>query len=513
MLRRMGRQYTIEHYLRAARPHPRRGARHRALDRRHRRVLRRDRRRVRGDAAAAGRRALRPGLRRRVQRAAGHAGDPPRGRRARRPRSAAGSSSSSSARSASASSATGRGSGGRPRSSSTRSCRRSTTTTRTSGRGRRRAGARPSRATRSRTCPAGLVHLAGRSRENKLVHLAGAARPRRPARATSRSTTPGRTRSGGRPPDARAAARHRRADRDRQDRARDPDRGAAARRRDPRRGRLGRLAPGLPGPRHRHGQGDARRSAARVVHHGLDLVDPDEPFSVAGFRAHALAVLADLGARGGIGILAGGTGFWLRAVMTGLDTDALAFDPAVRAGLEDDLARDGLRALAGRLRTAAPSLAARTDLHNPRRVVRALEIAALRGDAPPPAPLGYPAPARRDPARRRSAGARAAGRAPCSRAVRGRPGRRGAGAPRALGPVPAGVLGDRLPRELGVPRRRPHARGGDRARRPAQRRLREAPAHVVPARAHPRGRRRDGGRSTPRRDVDSRGAALAALGG
>ena len=55
----------------------------------------------------------------------------------------------------------------------------------------------------------------------------------------------------------------------------------------------------------------------RVVHHGLDLVDPDEPFSVAQFRTHALAALEDLGARAGVGILAGGTGFWLRAVDLG----------------------------------------------------------------------------------------------------------------------------------------------------------------------------------------------------
>lgn len=131
---------------------------------------------------------------------------------------------------------------------------------------------------------------------------------------------------------------------------------------------------------------------ARVVHHGLDLVDPDQPYSVADFRAHALAALEALGARDGIGILAGGTGFWLRAVFAGIDTDALPSDAAVRARLEADLARDGVRALAARLLADAPRLAARTDPRNPRRVVRALEIAALRGDAPLPAPVGYPAP-------------------------------------------------------------------------------------------------------------------------
>ena len=131
---------------------------------------------------------------------------------------------------------------------------------------------------------------------------------------------------------------------------------------------------------------------ARVVHHGLDLVDPDEPFSVADFRAHALAALAALGARGGVGILAGGTGLWLRAVSAGIDTDALPSDAVVRAAIEGDLVDDGLDALAQRLATTAPNLAARTDLRNPRRVVRALEIATLQGDEPLPGPLATRAP-------------------------------------------------------------------------------------------------------------------------
>ena len=141
--------------------------------------------------------------------------------------------------------------------------------------------------------------------------------------------------------------------------------------------------------------GTAKASAeerARVVHHGIDLVDPDQPFTIADFRTHALEALEALGARRGIGILAGGTGFWLRAVMRGIDTDALAFDPDVRATIEADLARHGVAELARRLRNLAPRLAGRTDLKNPRRVVRALEIATLRGDAPLPEPVGYPAP-------------------------------------------------------------------------------------------------------------------------
>jgi tRNA dimethylallyltransferase len=129
-----------------------------------------------------------------------------------------------------------------------------------------------------------------------------------------------------------------------------------------------------------------------VPHHGLDLVDPDQPFSVADFVDHATGALAALAAGGGVAILAGGTGFWIRAVAGGLALDDLPWDPAVRASLEADLLSHGLADLVARLRRLAPALAATIDVRNSRRVVRALEIATLRGDAPLPAPRGYPGP-------------------------------------------------------------------------------------------------------------------------
>jgi tRNA dimethylallyltransferase len=132
---------------------------------------------------------------------------------------------------------------------------------------------------------------------------------------------------------------------------------------------------------------------ARVPHFGLDLVDPDQPFSVADFVAHAGGVLRDLAGEDGVGILAGGTGLYLRAVGRGLDTAGLPSDPELRARLEADLLRDGLPSLARRLGTLAPTLAARVDLRNQRRVVRALEIAEIAGDVALPPPRGYPGPA------------------------------------------------------------------------------------------------------------------------
>ena len=131
---------------------------------------------------------------------------------------------------------------------------------------------------------------------------------------------------------------------------------------------------------------------ADIPHHGLDLVEPDQSFSVADFVRHARGALGGIAEAGGVAILVGGTGLYLRAVARGLDTEALPSDPVIRARIEEDLQRDGLEPSVARLRALAPTLASRIDLANPRRVARALEIAELRGDAPPPPPLGYDGP-------------------------------------------------------------------------------------------------------------------------
>jgi len=141
--------------------------------------------------------------------------------------------------------------------------------------------------------------------------------------------------------------------------------------------------------------GTAKASAgdrARAPHHGLDLVDPDAPFSVADFAAHARDALGAIERDGGVAILAGGTGLYLRAVARGLDTEALPSDPVLRGRLEEELVVDGLGSLVARLQVLAPTASARVDLHNPRRVVRALEMAELTGDVPPPPARGYPGP-------------------------------------------------------------------------------------------------------------------------
>ena len=130
---------------------------------------------------------------------------------------------------------------------------------------------------------------------------------------------------------------------------------------------------------------------AAVPHHLLDLVAPDEPFSVADWAARARMAVPQIAARGHLPLLVGGTGLYLSALL-----DGYAFGPGPdttqRAELGAQLAAVGVEPLAKQLGAVDPSAAQRIDLHNPRRVTRALErsSAAGGGAAPPPASVPWP---------------------------------------------------------------------------------------------------------------------------
>jgi len=116
-----------------------------------------------------------------------------------------------------------------------------------------------------------------------------------------------------------------------------------------------------------------------IPHHCLDLVEPDEEYSVARYQADAGAAITDIHARGKLPVLCGGTGLYIRAVLYGLDLPIAAADWDLRARLEDEAQRHGAQALHDRLRQVDPVAAARIHPHNVRRVVRALEVYVLTG--------------------------------------------------------------------------------------------------------------------------------------
>ena len=112
----------------------------------------------------------------------------------------------------------------------------------------------------------------------------------------------------------------------------------------------------------------------RVPHHCIDVADPGERYDVARYRRDALAALADIAARGRRAIIAGGTGLYVRALLDGLDLDAVPSDPALRRELETLAATE----VVARLEALDPD-AAGVARGNTRRAVRYLELALLAG--------------------------------------------------------------------------------------------------------------------------------------
>jgi tRNA dimethylallyltransferase len=119
-----------------------------------------------------------------------------------------------------------------------------------------------------------------------------------------------------------------------------------------------------------------------LVHHLIDVVDPDERYHAARFVAEARAAIVAIHGRGRLPAVVGGTGFYIRALLRGLDPAPPA-DPEFRRALSEAVAREGRRALYARLGREAPALARGLHPHDTVRVIRALERARTAGAAGP----------------------------------------------------------------------------------------------------------------------------------
>ena len=106
-----------------------------------------------------------------------------------------------------------------------------------------------------------------------------------------------------------------------------------------------------------------------VVHHLIDVVDPDDRYQAARFRTDARRAIADIRARGRLPVVVGGTGLYIRALLRGLDPAPPA-DLAFRSELETV----GAHALHERLAAAAPAMPRRLHPPHRARVVRAREL-------------------------------------------------------------------------------------------------------------------------------------------
>jgi len=119
----------------------------------------------------------------------------------------------------------------------------------------------------------------------------------------------------------------------------------------------------------------SREDRNRMPHHMIDVTDPSERFTVSRYRNEARRAIGTIARP----LLVGGSGLYYRAVV-----DDLAFPPE-DADVRDELEREALlvgpRRLYGRLREVDPVAAARIDPANVRRTIRAVEVAAITGEA------------------------------------------------------------------------------------------------------------------------------------
>lgn len=120
------------------------------------------------------------------------------------------------------------------------------------------------------------------------------------------------------------------------------------------------------------------REMKGVPHHLIDVVDPDEPFSVAEWAKKAYSILDTLIERGKVPVVVGGTGLYVRAITDDLDFAHQVGDSVVRERWEQFAQTHGRQALHEALRERDPDSAARLHENDVRRVIRALEVFELR---------------------------------------------------------------------------------------------------------------------------------------
>jgi tRNA dimethylallyltransferase len=117
---------------------------------------------------------------------------------------------------------------------------------------------------------------------------------------------------------------------------------------------------------------------ARVRHHLIDVIDPDEEFNAALFRELATQSIHEVHERKANPVICGGTGLYIKALTRGL-FQGPGQDPEVRRKLEDEMAANGLSALYQRLARVDPTVTSTIHPNDRQRVIRALEVYELTG--------------------------------------------------------------------------------------------------------------------------------------
>ena len=113
--------------------------------------------------------------------------------------------------------------------------------------------------------------------------------------------------------------------------------------------------------------------------HLIDVVEPEEDFSVAQFKKLSLAALEDIHGRGKLAIVVGGTGLYLRVLLEDYGLTSTPADEAIRSRLNREAEEQGTAALHARLTQSDPAAAEKIHPNDRKRIVRAMEVLLRTG--------------------------------------------------------------------------------------------------------------------------------------
>jgi len=114
-----------------------------------------------------------------------------------------------------------------------------------------------------------------------------------------------------------------------------------------------------------------------IRHYLLDIVNPDETFTLADYKEKALKAIKEIIKKGKIPFLVGGTGLYIHALVDNLEIPKVGPNLGLRKELESKTQEE----LIDMLKESDPDSYAKIDLQNPRRVIRALEVVLGTGES------------------------------------------------------------------------------------------------------------------------------------
>lgn len=117
------------------------------------------------------------------------------------------------------------------------------------------------------------------------------------------------------------------------------------------------------------------KEMAAVPHHLIDIKNPNENYTVAEYKRDALKAIKKIITKGHLPILVGGTGLYVKAIIDNLKIPKVKPDFELRRKLEKEIEKYGLNFVFKKLIDIDPEATYIVDPNNPRRVIRALEIA------------------------------------------------------------------------------------------------------------------------------------------